>query len=407
MPDSRGFTCMLCILKLGIVFAVLNVLLRLKWKVGNVLIASSALLACLYAMPIPVMARTVRTTVIDPVTIKIFFALTLIRILEMILRERRVLGLMMETARMLLRKKKLVLISMPLLIGMLPSLGGAYFSAPMVEESSKGMEISGEEKAFINYWYRHPWEYVLPIYPGVLLAAALTGIDLQSFLASQGVLAGLMFVTGFAFSMRGIGKEVPKSAGGNHPLESTFCFLPLFWVMVAVIVLHIEPHYAMALTILVMMLFYRFSFKDVGRALKYGFTLDVITLIFGAMLFKFTLENSGAVVELSGYLNEKGISLLPVLVMLPMATGLLTGLTVGFVSTTFPLIISMAGGAHLNEIVLAFSAGYIGVLLSPVHLCLILTCEYFKADMWGIYKKIIPACAIIFAAALAEYFLLR
>jgi len=55
---------------------------------------------------------------------------------------------------------------------------------------------------------------------------------------------------------------------------------------------------------------------------------------------------------------------------------------------------------------LAFVAGFIGVLLSPVHLCLVLTREYFKADIWGIYKKIIPASGIIIVVAFIVYFIL-
>jgi hypothetical protein len=56
---------------------------------------------------------------------------------------------------------------------------------------------------------------------------------------------------------------------------------------------------------------------------------------------------------------------------------------------------------------MAFAAGFIGVLISPVHLCLVLTREYFKADMWGVYKKIIPSGVYIFLAAFIQYMLLR
>ncbi|MCL4457281.1 MAG: DUF401 family protein [Nitrospirae bacterium] len=168
----------------------------------------------------------------------------------------------------------------------------------------------------------------------------------------------------------------------------------------------IELHYALGMTIFMLFLFYKFSLKDILRTFKYGFTLDVIILIFGAMLFKFTMENSGAVVQLSRYFTEKGIPLLPILFILPFISGLLTGLTVGFVGGTFPLILSLAGGAHLNQITFAFASGFVGVLLSPVHLCFVLTREYFKADVAGIYKKTIPGCAIIMAGALTVYFIL-
>jgi uncharacterized protein len=80
---------------------------------------------------------------------------------------------------------------------------------------------------------------------------------------------------------------------------------------------------------------------------------------------------------------------------------------VGFVGSTFPLLISIQGGASLSGISLAFAAGFIGVLLSPVHLCLVLTRQYFKADLWGIYTKIIPASVVIFLAALIEYLIIK
>src|SRR5512139_3500787 len=132
---------MLDILKIFTVFLAILILLRLKWNVGYVLLMASGLLAGLYLMPPSRVASTITSTVVDPVTIKLFLALTLIRVLEMILREREVLARMMDASRTILRNRKAVIISMPLLIGLLPSLGGAYFSDPMVEESSKGLKM--------------------------------------------------------------------------------------------------------------------------------------------------------------------------------------------------------------------------------------------------------------------------
>ena len=119
------------------------------------------------------------------------------------------------------------------------------------------------------------------------------------------------------------------------------------------------------------------------------------------------MELSGSVRNLSALFVENGISILPVVCLLPFITGLLTGLTVGFVGSTFPLVISIAGGAPLAVMSLAFASGFIGVLLSPVHLCLVLTREYFKADMWGVYRKLIPSGAFILIVALIEYLLLK
>jgi hypothetical protein len=119
------------------------------------------------------------------------------------------------------------------------------------------------------------------------------------------------------------------------------------------------------------------------------------------------MEASGAVKNLGRFFIEHGIPLLPVYCLLPFVAGLLTGHTVGFVGSTFPLLISIGDQTLPALISLAFASGFIGVLLSPVHLCLILTKEYFKADLSGIYRKTIPASAIVFAIVIAQYFLMQ
>ena len=178
-------------------------------------------------------------------------------------------------------------------------------------------------------------------------------------------------------------------------------------VLLLVVFLHMELHYALLTTIIPLFVLYRYRPGEVLRVIRHGFALEVIVMISGIMLFKETMETSGAVNNLSSFFVQQKIPLLPIICILPFMTGMLTGLTVGFVGSTFPLIIHMSGGASLAHISLAFAAGFTGVLLSPVHLCLVLTKEYFKADLWGIYKKTLPASAVIFIAALIEYMVLR
>lgn len=399
------------ILKIAVVFTAILIFLRLKWNIGYVLLLASGFLAILYLMPISTILLTIKSTVSDTVTIKLFFALTLIKSLELILRERQVLAKMMGASRNILKRKKAVIISMPMLIGLLPSLGGAYFSAPMVDESTKGLKMSPEEKSFINYWFRHPWENVLPLYPGILLASAITKIELRSLILANSTYAALILITGFLFSMKGVEGKFIKSSefrvqSPEKKTKDLWSFLPLTLILIMVMVMHVELHYALGFTILMLFVFYRFSPKEAFRAIKHGFTLDVIVIVFGTMLFKFTMENSGAVAHLSQYFRDMRIPILPILFILPFIGGLLTGITVGFVGGAFPLILSLAGGAHLNQITFAFASGFVGVLLSPVHLCFVLTREYFKADIAGIYKKTIPGCAIIMAGALGVYFIL-
>jgi integral membrane protein (TIGR00529 family) len=403
---------MIALIRIAAVFSLILVGVRLKWHIGLVLLLASASFAILYSMPISVIQATIVKALTDPVSVQLFFVLTLIRMVEMLLRENNVLARMMEASRMYLKNKKAVIVSMPLLIGMLPSLGGAYFSAPMVEESTKGMHLSPEEKSFINYWFRHVWEPILPLYPGMLFASALSGLDIRQFILANSVFAGLIVITGFLFSMRTIQGRFrhepgPESLTLKKDWHILYSFIPLAGILFAVIVLHMDMITVLVASIVLLMIFYRSSWRDVIRILRYGFTRDVVQLIVGTMIFKFMLDDSGAVQEISRYLTEQQIPLLPILCILPFIVGVLTGLVVAVVGSTFPLIMHIAGGASLADITLAFAAGYAGVLLSPVHLCLVLTREYFKADLAKVYRPIAYGTGISMLGAFVVYVILR
>ena len=403
------------LIKISLVLFLILLLLRKKLNISYVLLIASSALFVLYGMDIARITATIKRTLVSSVTINLLLALSLIRIFELILREKNILSAMMSAAKILFKKRRAIIISMPMLIGMLPSLGGAYFSAPMVKEATSGINMSQEEKAFINYWFRHPWEFILPLYPGVLLASAVSNIPLYNLIKANMVYAVLLLATGFLFAMRGISGDpdqaTPKQAEEkkirNRILKADLAsFLPIVTVLSLVVIFHMELHYALLAVIAPILVLYRYRAADIMRITRHGFSLEVIVMIFGVMLFKETMETSGAVNNLSRFFIQQKIPFLPIICILPFMTGMMTGLTVGFVSSTFPLLISMSGGASLALISLAFAAGFIGVLLSPVHLCLVLTKEYFKADLWGIYKKILPASAVILIAAVIEYTIL-
>ncbi len=400
---------MLDLFKISLIFFLMLALLRKKIGIGYVMLIASVALFLLYRMSLLDILITVRKVCTSSIAIKLLLSLSLIRIFELVLREEKILIAMMSTIKSSFRSRKAVIISMPLLIGMLPSLGGAYFSAPMVEEATKDTEMSLEEKAFINYWFRHPWELILPLYPGIVFASAVSHIPLNSLAITNAGCVIALIATGFLYGMRGVGHSLRNK---NEPvslnnIRTWMNFLPILVVMILVIIAGIELHYVLLLVLIPLFILYRYSSQRIYAAVRYGFSWDVIVMIAGIVFFKETMEASGSVRNLGSFFIEHGIPLVPIFCLLPFIAGLLTGHTVGFVGSTFPLLISIGDPAPLSLVSLAFAAGFIGVLLSPVHLCLILTREYFRADLSGIYRKTIPAGAIVFAIVIAQYFFMQ
>jgi len=394
---------MLDILKLTSALVFMVFLLRKRWNVGGVMFLSSLVLITLYLLPPQEILNVFRNTLTSGITWELMIALTFIRFLEVILRRARILARMMTTMKAVLRSRMAVIISMPLLIGMLPSVGGAYFSAPMVDEATRDTDLSPEEKTFLNYWYRHPWELILPLYPGIILATLLTSVNLGEYILLNLPAALTMVITGF-FIIRRTG---PESEQRERPPERFYLdFLPIAGLFLLVIIFKVSLSIALVLTVLILLLALRYTPGEIGRLVSEGFSLNVIFLILGVIIFKETLEVSGAVTSLSDFFRSHSIPILPITFFLPFVTGLLTGLTVGFVSSSFPLLLSLLGNDPVS-LSFAFTAGYIGVLISPVHVCLVLTREYFHADMMKSYRKILPAASAVFIVSLIQVLLLK
>lgn len=394
---------MLDLIKILLVLSLIILLLRKKWHIGIVMAAGAIFLAILYLMPPARIITASYKSLTSSVSLKLLLALSFIRSFEMILREKGLLQKITEATGSILKKKRLVIISMPLLIGMLPSLGGAYFSAPMVEESSKGLNLSNEHKAYINYWFRHPWELILPLYPGIVLASAVTEIPLRRFILANIFVAIAMMIIGFFVGLKDIKGNIESNSTRPELKDLLLPLLPVITVIGGVAIFGIELYQILVAILLVMVILYRESLKGIIQLLRYGFSHEVFLLISGVMLLKGMMEASGAVEGLNKYFLETGVPLAIVAFSLPFVAGLLTGLTVGFVGSTFPLLLAMSG-KDLPLLSFAFVSGYTGVLLSPVHLCLVLTREYFKADMAGIYKKLIPGIFLMLLGSIIVYY---
>jgi len=393
------------ILKIFSIFAIILILLRKRLDIGYVMLIASALLFLLYRMSFASVWETCKVAALSSVTIKLILALSFIRIFEMILREHAVLTRMMDAVKAIFRNRKVVTASMPLLIGLLPSIGGAYFSCPMVDEATKDMKMTREEKGFVNYWMRHPWEYILPLYPGILLASAVTNIELNKLITVNLVYAIFIIITAIIFGMRGIKGVIDTEEKLSK--KGLWSFMPIVSVLLLVFIADIGLHFALIAVVIVLLIFFRYRPRAIFSCIKHGFSRDVIILILSVMLFKEAMEASGAVTNVSQFFINEGIPVFPILFLLPFITGILTGLTIGFVGSTFPLLMSLVGNSSISAISFAFASGFLGVLLSPVHICLILTKEYFKADLWGIYKMAIPASFIVFCVAVVEYMILK
>jgi hypothetical protein len=73
-----------------------------------------------------------------------------------------------------------------------------------------------------------------------------------------------------------------------------------------------------------------------------------------------------------------------IVAVLPFLTGFMTG-AITFVGITLPLLLRLWETA-CSRASLPWLSAAAGVILSPLHLCLVLTREYFGADITKVYR---------------------
>jgi len=408
------------ILKFTLIALVLILLIRRKFDLGLSLAFSALLLSVLYWMNPVDIALTYGKAIISPMAALILIAVMMIINLSELMKRAGRIRTMVGSLRTMLGDPRGVVTLVPAMIGLLPIIGGAMISAPMVEEASDELKLNAPRKTFLNYWFRHLWEYIFPTYPGVIFSAAILGITFTDVAVANMPLSIAAIAAGLYFGLKGVKYKRTDGDGEiNKQLVADFLTssMPLILVIAAVLIFKTEsiiPSLLVLVTsLLVVFLFsavlYRIGIKEVWEIIRGNFSWKFVSIVVGILIFKEVLETTDAVTEIATDMERLGIPVALVLIVLPFIIGISTGITMAFVGITFPILLPFFNAADFPMVayMLAYAGGYAGIMLSPVHLCLVLTAEYFKADIGAVYREVVKPVVAVLLVAVAAYLVLN
>jgi len=431
-------TALLCTI---CVFLLMVLLLRCKMHIAYVLLLAAAVMPFVFWIGTDLFwraplgpARTILGAVLDKrfllSSLNLLGMVLLITTLGNFLKHSGKLASLIRGLTDMLRDNRLVMAVTPAAIGLLPMPGGALLSAPMVGEIARDSPVSPERKSAVNYWFRHIWEYCWPLYPGLLFIIHQLGraevVKVQYPLTLAAILGGLVFML----------RQIPRE-DARHPPKRAWVrdflgVLDALWPVAVVVTIALVPFenfqfpvfrwlhqfkqhllvrfddpgarpvsFVMVTTLLVIVAGLLLAHRrlDRKRILAESITLKLTLLIAGMTLLGQMIEVCGAAEGIRLFFEEQNIPGLPVLFVLPFVVGLITGYTAAYVSIAFPLFAQLLYPDA--RLAFAFAGGFLGVLLSPVHLCLILTREYFQANLGKIYRLLVlPALTVALVAVL-------
>lgn len=334
-------------------------------------------------------------TLVDPSVIFLALAVGMIPMLGGAMERSGLLDDLVENLRI---NTKAFLSVSAALVGMMPMPGGALLSAPILKKG--GPTVHKDQLTAINVWFRHILYLAYPLSTALIVSAKIANLDMYVAIAHLSPFLGLSLLLGYIFLLRG----VPSKRKYKGSFDAKHLGIPLLVLLIAPILdftigrmTNYEiPEVHLAFAVLVGLLL-AFHFGDLGiddiapvarRMKPWNFGLIIIGMFMFLNVFKAS--------EVPILIRDLNPSKVVLFVVIGPLLGFMTGRIQVPSSILIPIYMSVYSVTSMEPV--AFSVMYFGVfigyVLSPVHPCISVTLEYFKADFNRFLRFMLPPLII-------------
>ena len=347
-----------------------------------------------------------------------------VMLLSQLYKETGFINRLSQSLSKLIKNPKIIMCTLPAVIGLLPVAGGALMSAPLVDSEAEKLGMSAEKKAYVNLWFRHT---VFPVYPlsqVLIITAALTSIEtsitVPEIIIRQIPVVIVMIIIGYFFGFWKTRKvkiekiEEPQNTMGTDIRQLLNSFLPILATIVVAVSLGVagsglskqgfDVLIATLVGIVILILASRMRFKTFAKPFKSWGIYSVTMAAYGAFLLRNVMDTAGVSQMFQTYATNGNVSTILLLTLVPAVLGFLMGSPSGGVAISVSVMAGLVAFSATTASLLYMSA-YLGYIVAPTHLCFTFTADYFKSSISKVYKYVIPSFLITLAATLLVYFL--
>ena len=374
------------------------VLLRFKVLIGPAILSGGLLIWIFESRSFEKLWVALTETLTMQRTWDLLLCLYFVMCLEVELRKSGSLHGMVVTLRNIFSSNKVTLAFMPAFLGLLPSLGGARFSAPIVQEASEGIAVDDEEKSAINLWFRHIFEFSNPLMPGVILACGIANVSIGDLIDQVGWVTILCFILGWIFLIVPLKITDPEKATNTQHDRTidwkslVLAFGPIVTSFLLIVAFGVQAALAMGLVVVAFIPLYFWFKRPISVKSVFTESLDK-KLFFNVICILYFIQLLTVIGTLDEIVNAFNNSALPqavIIACLSFIFGVMTGMGQGYIAIVMPIVALMAPG-NIVLVGIAMVYGMAGQMVTPTHLCILVTVEYFKSRLW----KTIGKCGLL------------
>ncbi|MCD6392137.1 MAG: DUF401 family protein, partial [Planctomycetes bacterium] len=411
---------MYVLIAMGLSLGVLVVLLARGVRIGRAMLCAAVAFAVLLRVsPAEVFRQLTfefhnEQTGLAQTTPYLFISLTAlllgVNVIGALMQETGISKRLIGAMQGLFRSRRVAMAVLPLLMGMLPTPGGIMLSAPMVRDLGDGIGVGRSRQAAINFYFRHQWESVWPLFPAVPLLQGILGVSAFSVISHNivisiaGICAGVLFLLLAPMPPRDKTAARPGGRLHHNLRDFTHAFWPIALTAVLYGAFNLPPAVGIWMSVFGLMFLHKIPRHRWAAMFKAANEADLVLLVFSALFFKLNLEAGGAIGDVVGFFQDVHLPPVLIIFLLPFLVGFLSGVTMPTVAMTFPFLAAFIGtgaDAKMPLATLGFAGLMCGLFLTPVHLCLPLSAAYFQTSLSKIIARLILPAVVTAAIVIA------
>jgi uncharacterized protein len=402
---------MLNLIGVIIAFIVILVLIRKKVSFGLTLLIGSLIvgvfsLEVITPLDIPktmieASFYSFQTHQIVTSTIELALLMTLIYMLAKCMQETGAIEKLIVSLRSFFSRGGTLAI-IPAVYGLMPNPGGSLFSAPLVDSEGTKYQLNKDQKNFLNVWFRHIWFPIYPISQAMIIICSVnfSNIPMGTLILANSI-GFLAFIFVGYFLLRRFLKTQPgaieKAARNTQGLVYLLPpLVPLLFYPLKYFGVSETRCFLVGVSVSILLLFYltKTTRKHYLGILRKSLTGKLAFAVFGIIIFQEMFQVSGVDQIISETMGNVPFPALIFIIFIPFLLGALTGSDFGALAPlSYSLVapfFSFTGISLLGLTSLIYISSFLGYLISPIHLCNVLSSEYLKTDTTRMYKYFIP-----------------
>lgn len=375
-------------------FLFIPILFKFKIKLSKTLFITAAILGLTSGIGIDNLKDTILGVFLDSSSLSTVLAVSMVTILGGLMKQYKILDKIVESMTAVISNKKIILMIIPALIGMLIVPGGALLSAPFINNLGEEMDIRASRRAAINLVFRHISMFVLPYSTSLLIiSGSMPELNISKVILFNLMYVIPMIVIGYFMFIKDIKyeKEESDNKDKGKNLLALLAYTSPIYICVILNILTGLPFY-ITLIASVALVFLIGDKKDFPMHLVKSLNINTVSTVIAIFIIKGIIIRMDELLLIFNNSFAQSNSIFTIMIVFFISSflfGFITGSQQAAMAILLPMIFALQVSEQMIYVYIyyAFACAFLGYFFSPIHLCQAFTVEHMGTTTKELYKE--------------------